>query len=138
MDAEIRLVDGITTVGIGESNHWVTMDGPEIHKGRAGANKPMELLLIAQGGCTAMDVLSILTKMHQPYTDMTVRVNGTQGQEHPRVFTSIKITYIVTGKVDPAKLEKAIVLSLEKYCPISAMLGKACSIEWDYEIVNDV
>jgi len=138
MEAEIRLVDGLTTVGMSDSNHWMPIDGPKDFGGHEGANKPVELLLISLGSCTAMDVLSILGKMRQPYEDLTVRITAEQREEHPRIFTSIKLRYLVKGKVDPGKLEKAISLSQERYCPISAMLRDVVPIEWEYEMVNGV
>ena len=134
MEAEIKILEGITAVGISGSNHWVPLDGSKAFKGREAANSPMELVLIALGGCTAMDVASILTKMHQPFSDLKILLNAEQKEEYPRVFTKIMIKYVITGDVEVGKLEKAISLSQEKYCPVSAMLGCACPIEWEYDI----
>lgn len=130
------MLDGLTVMGMSDSNHWVALDGPRDFRGREGANKPMELLLISLGGCTAMDVLSILGKMREPYTGLVVKVRAEQSEEHPRVFRNIHLRYIVEGEVDPAKVEKAIRLSQERYCPVTAMLREAVPIEWEYEIVG--
>ena len=134
VEAEIKMLKGITTMGKSDSNHWVAMDGMKDFDGSEGANKPMELVLIALGGCTAMDVISILTKMRQPFKGLSARLSAEVTQEHPKVFERIKIKYIVEGEVDPEKLERAITLSQERYCPVTAMLRKACPIEWEYEI----
>jgi len=134
MEAEIKMVKGITTVGISDSNHWVPMDGLKDFNGAEGANKPMELVLIALGGCTVMDVISILSKMHQPFKGLGAKLSAEVSQEHPKVFERIKIKYIVEGEVEPEKLERAITLSQDRYCPVSAMLRNVCSIEWEYEI----
>ncbi|MDP6155926.1 MAG: OsmC family protein [Candidatus Thermoplasmatota archaeon] len=134
MEAEINMLEGITTVGKSDSNHWVTMDGLKDFNGAEGANKPMELVLIALGGCTVMDVISILSKMHQPFTGVGAKLSADVSEEHPKVFERIKIKYIVDGKVEPEKLERAIKLSRDRYCPVSSMLRKACPIEWEYEI----
>lgn len=134
MEAEIKLLEGISTVGISESNHWVPMDGSKAFEGREAANTPMELVLIALGGCTAMDVASILAKMHQSIRDLRVTLNAEQSEEYPRVFTKIRMKFIVEGEVEPEKLEKAITLSQEKYCSVGAMLRCACPIEWESEI----
>ena len=134
MEAEIKLVEGLTTVAISESNHWIPIDGAKSFNGREGANKPMELVLIALGSCTAMDVLSILAKMRQTVTDLRVKLKADQQEEHPKVFTKIEMNFMVKGEVAPEKLEKAITMSQEKYCPVAAMLKISCPIEWEYVI----
>lgn len=137
MEAEIKLVEGLTAVGISDSNHWVPMDGDRKYDGREGANMPMEMVLMALGGCTGMDVASILSNMHEPYSDIRVKLEAEQSEELPKVFTSIMINFIVKGNVDPKKLERAISLSQDKYCPVAAMLKNACPIEWEFEIVEE-
>ena len=134
MEAEIKLVEGLTTVGISESNHWIPIDGARDFNGREGANKPMELMLIALGSCTAMDVLSILAKMRQPVTDLRVKLKADQQEEHPKVFTNIHLNFMVKGDVAPEKLERAITLSQTKFCPVAAMLKISCPIDWEYVI----
>ncbi len=92
--------------------------------------RPMELLIMGLAGCTAMDVVSILTKKRQVITAFEVKVDGQRATEHPRVFTHITIEYIITGhQVDPEAVERAIELSATKYCPAQAMFGKIVPIE---------
>jgi len=134
MEAEIKMVEGLTTLGMSESNHWIPIDGARDFNGREGANKPMELVLIALGSCTAMDVLSILAKMRQNVTDLRLKLQADQQEEHPKVFTKIHLNFMVKGDVNPEKLERAITLSQEKYCPVAAMLKISCPIEWEYVI----
>ena len=95
----------------------------------------MELLLISLGSCTGSDVASILQKKRVPVDTMEVIVNGEREETHPKVYTKIHIEYIFYGtNMDTKDLERAIDLSQNKYCPISAMLGKACEITHSFEI----
>jgi putative redox protein len=99
---------------------------------------PMELLLIGLAGCTAMDVISILKKKRQPFTDLQVKVKGDRAQEHPKVYTHIEMEYVVTGKgVDPKAVARAIELSETKYCSASAMLSQAAEITTSYRIEEE-
>ena len=97
--------------------------------------RPMELLAIGLGGCTAMDVISILQKKRQDISGFEVRIDAERATDHPKVFTHMKIEYIVHGhQVDRAAVERAIELSTTKYCPAQAMLVKAVEIEHTYII----
>ena len=99
--------------------------------------KPSELLQSALGSCTAFDVVNVLTKRRQKLVDLEVSVEGTQQEENPWTFTHFHIHYKFTGvNLDPKEVEKAIHLSEEKYCSVSATLSKAAEITWDYEIVD--
>jgi putative redox protein len=98
---------------------------------------PMELLLVGLAGCTAMDVISILEKKRQEVTSFDVRVQAERATEHPRVFTSIVLEYVVTGhQIDRAAVERSVELSATKYCSASAMLGKVVPIEHKITIVE--
>lgn len=103
-----------------------------------GANdgfRPMELIAIGLAGCTAMDVISILQKKRQDVTGFEVHVDAQRANEHPKVFTQIKINYLIKGRqVEKVAVERAIELSATKYCPAQAMLEKAVQIEHSYEI----
>jgi len=135
MKVTITQVQGLTFVGKGESNHWVSIDGPVQFNGSEAGSRPMELLLISLGSCTGSDVASILQKKRVPVDTMEVIVNGEREETHPKVYTKIHIEYIFYGtNMDTKDLERAIDLSQNKYCPISAMLGKACEITHSLEI----
>lgn len=130
----IKRIKGLTLAARGDSGHWTMIDTVEELDGNQGAAPPMELLLISLGGCTGMDVLSILAKMKQPVRDFRIELEAEHAPEHPKVYTKIKIFYIVKGKVEPAKLERAIELSQERYCPVTAMLKPTVNIETSYRI----
>jgi putative redox protein len=127
----------MTFVGESGSGHAVVMDGAPEHGGRDLGIRPMEMLLLGVGGCTAFDVVSILKKSRQAIVDCEVEVDSDRAQEVPKVFTRIHIHFIVSGNgLDPAKVEKAVNLSAEKYCSASIMLGKMAEITHDFEIVE--
>lgn len=96
--------------------------------------RPMELLLTALAGCSAMDVLSILEKKREPVKGFRVVVNAHRAHEHPKVYTNIQLTYQVRGNINPKALEHAIHLTESTYCGVGAMLGKCATITSDYEI----
>lgn len=92
------------------------------------ANSPMELVLIALCGCTASDVVGILQKKREPFTSLEVSAEGNRAADYPQVYTEIKVTYRVGGKVSRKAMEDAVRLSKEKYCSVSAMLEKSAKI----------
>ncbi len=91
--------------------------------------KPMELMLVALGGCTAMDVDSILTKMRYGFS-LAVEVRGRRRREHPRVYTDIEILYRIDGDVPERAAQRAVSLSLNRYCSASAMLSNSARISY--------
>lgn len=135
MKAEIVQVKGITFVGKTDSGHWVPMDGPVDFQGSDAAIRPKELMLISLGGCTGADVASILSKMRENISRFEVDVDAESATEHPKVFTKIHITYRFWGEgLKEANIEKAINLSQERYCSVSAMLKKALDITHSFEL----
>ena len=105
--------------------------------GDAPGFRPMELMAVGLAGCTAMDVLSIIQKKRQDVTDFAVEVYTTSADEHPYVWTSVRIKYIVTGHgVEPAAVERAIELSEQTYCPAQNMINKCVDIDLEYEIIE--
>ncbi len=130
-------IKGVTFSGITSSNHWVPMDGPSKFGGEEGATRPKELLLLSLAGCTGSDVASILTKMRQKFTRFEVHVAAEMADEHPRVYTKIHITYKVWGDVKEENVVKAINLSQDVYCAVTAMLKKSVEITHSYEINPD-
>ncbi|MFA7097380.1 MAG: OsmC family protein [Gammaproteobacteria bacterium] len=137
MKARIKWVQDATFVGESGSGHAVVLDGPPESGGRNLGVRPMEMLLMGLGGCTAFDVVHILKKARQPITDCVVEVQAERAETVPKVFTHIHVRYIVTGKsLSETQVKRAIELSKEKYCSASIMLGKAVEISHDYEIVE--
>lgn len=104
----------------------IDVPGPD---GTSRGVRPKGLLLAGLGGCTGMDVVSILEKMRVPFEGLAVEVSAAQSDDHPKVFTAIRVTYRFKGRDLPMdKLERAVQLSQEKYCGVSAMLGKTAAI----------
>lgn len=116
--------------------HHFTVDADESVGGKDRGPRPKALLLSGLAGCTGMDVASILGKMKMPYDSFAIEIDAETTDEHPKVYKTISIRYIFTGKeLDRGKIEKAVKLSQEKYCGVSAMLGKTAKIE--SEIVTE-
>ncbi len=136
MKIEVKMADGLTLLAKGESDHWIVIDGSKEFGGHEAASKPMELLLISLAGCTAMDVISLLNKMRVNFKDLRVRVEAKQKDEHPKVFTSINLEYIIYGnELKNEKIEMAINKSQEKYCPVTAMLKENVPIKYTYKVI---
>jgi len=138
MQAIVRYTGGLSFMGKGETNHWVTMDGPAELSGEDAGSRPKELLLLALGGCTGADVASLLNKRRVRFRKFEIAVAAEVAETHPRVFTHIALTYRFEGDDVPvAEIERAIHMSQDKYCMVSAMLRKAVPIEWSAEINGD-
>jgi putative redox protein len=116
------------------NDHIILLDADESAGGHEYGPRPKPLTLVALGGCTGMDVISILKKMKVEPEYFNVQVEGELTDDHPKVYHTITISYIFRGQnLEREKLEKAISLSQEKYCGVSAMLGKAAKLQ--YKIV---
>jgi putative redox protein len=135
MKARIKLADGMTFVAESGSGHAVVVDASPDVGGRDLGPRPMELVLMGTGACSAVDVVHILRKARQAITDCVVELDSDRAPEDPKVFTRIHLHYIVTGKgLNPLQVERAIKLSKEKYCSASIMLAKTAAITFDFEI----
>lgn len=131
MEARVKWVEDLSFVGESSSDHQIMMDGNSGDK----APSPMEMVLIAAGGCSAIDVVSILRKGRHQVTDCEVKLTSERREEAPRLFTDINLHFIVSGKELTDKIvERAVQLSAEKYCSVSLMLGKAANITHSFEI----
>ena len=137
MKGTVTLQEGSTFEGVAGSGHRVTMDvAPEVG-GRNLGLRPMEMVLLGLGGCTAIDVLHMLRKGRQPITDMRVELDAERADDVPKVFTRIHLHFVLTGAgLDPHKIERAINLSASKYCSASMMLNKIAEMTHDFEIVK--
>jgi putative redox protein len=135
MQAKVTQVKGITFIGKGASDHWVSMDGPEEFGGSNSAARPKELLLIGLGGCTGSDVASILNKMKENFSRFEIDIDAETATEHPKVYTNVHLKYKFWGEdLKQENIEKAIKLSQEKYCSVTAMLQKAIDITYSFEL----
>ncbi len=137
MKARVKLVEQGTFVAESGSGHSVVMDtAPEVG-GRNLGMRPMEMLLLGMGGCTAIDVISILEKARQAVTDCVVELSAERADQPPKVFTRIHVCYLVSGRdLKEHHVERAIKLSAEKYCSASVMLGKTAEITHEYKIIQ--
>ena len=137
MKARIKWVENVAFLGETDSGHAVLMDGAPEGGGRNLGPRPMEMLLIGAGGCTAYDVVHILKKSRAQITDCVAEITAERADEDPKVFTKIHFHFTVTGKnLKPEQVERAITLSAEKYCSASIMLGKTATITHDFELVE--
>ncbi|HEY9167200.1 MAG TPA: OsmC family protein [Candidatus Kryptonia bacterium] len=134
--AVVRQVRGMTFVGLTESGHWVSVDGPPDFGGSNAAIRPKELVLIALGACTGSDVASILQKKKIKLSGFEVKLKAHVADEHPQVYTKIHIEYVFYGEnLSKPDLERAIDLSQNKYCPVSAMLRPSVELTNSYVIL---
>jgi len=137
MKARVKWVQDAMFVGESGSGHSVVMDGPPEGGGRDLGIRPMEMLLLGTGGCTAYDVVSILKKSRQAVKDCVVELSAERAESVPAVFTAIHIHFVISGKgLSDASVKRAVELTAEKYCSASIMLGQVADITHDYEIIE--
>ncbi len=138
MKVRVKKVEGLKLVGESYSGHSVVIDTKKDVGGSGTAPSPMEYLLIALGGCTLMDVISILKKMGVKYDEIEIEVEGKRKEEHPKYFEEVNLNYIIKGEnVDIEKVKRAIDLSLEKYCSVSNNLKPKTKINYNIEIKKE-
>ena len=138
MKARVQWLDGRAFVGESGSGHAVVMDGAPDSGGRNVGVRPMEMLLLGLGGCTAFDIVMILERMRERVTGLDIALEAERAGEDPKVFTHVKMIYKVTGRnLKPANVERAVNLSAEKYCSASAMFEKTAKIEHSFEIIEE-
>lgn len=132
MQARVKWVEGMTFLGESASGHQILMDGNAGDK----APSPMEMVLISAGGCSAIDVVSILQKGRLDVRDCEVKLTSERREEAPRLFTHINLHFVVTGKgLTDKAVERAVALSAEKYCSVALMLGQAVNITHSFETI---
>ena len=135
MKARVKWLEDMTLVGEAGSGHAVVMDGPPELGGRNLGLRPMEMVLLGMGGCTAIDVLHILKKARQAVVDCVVELDAERAPTDPKVFTRIQVHFIVSGRnLNERQVERAVQLSAEKYCSASIMLGKTAEITHTFEL----
>jgi len=137
MHTQIKWIDDLTFMGETPSGHSLTMSAGAKFGGRDSAVRPMEMILLGMGGCSAIDVMSILEKSRQKVTDCRVELTAKRADQIPKVFTQIHVHYVVSGcGIKESHVARAIKLSAEKYCSVSIMLAKSVDITFDYEIIE--
>jgi putative redox protein len=136
MKARIKWIENAALLGESGSGHAVVMDGPPESGGRGLGIRPMEMMLLGMGGCTALDVIYILRKARQPVSDCVVEIEAERADQVPKVFSRIHVHFTVSGDgLSDKQVARAVQLSAEKYCSASIMLGKTAGITHEYEIV---
>lgn len=137
MNARIKWIQDVMFLGESGSGHSVVMDGAPDAGGRNLGFRPMEMLLLGLGGCSAFDVMLILKRGREAVTDCVVDIDAERATTDPKVFTKIVMHYTVTGRgLDPKKVERAVQLSAEKYCSASAIIGKTAEIAHTITLVD--
>lgn len=132
MQAKVKWAGDMQFIGESGSGHSVLMDGD----GAKSAPSPMEMVLLAAGGCSSIDVVSILKKARQPIVDCQVELTTERAESTPRIFTKIHLSFTLTGRAELSEKQvaRAVELSMEKYCSVSLMLEKNCPIEHSYHV----
>ncbi len=137
MHARIKWIENVTFLAESGSNHALILDGAPEAGGRNLGPRPMELLLMGTGGCTAFDVVMILKKARQEIIACEAVLEAERAEKEPKVFTKIHFHFIVTGKnLKAEQVNRAISLSHEKYCSASIMLAKTAEITYDFEVIE--
>ena len=136
--AKITYVNGMQFVGEADSGHAIVMDGPSEAGRKDTGLRPMELLLIGIGGCSGMDIVSILKKKKENVTGVEINVNGQKAESYPQKFTGIEIEFIIKGKnISETAVKRAVQLSMEKYCSVKATLEGSAKINYAYKIIEE-
>jgi putative redox protein len=137
MKARIKWVQDVMFVGESGSGHSVVMDGAPESGGRNLGVRPMEMMLLGLGGCSAFDVVTILRRGREQVTDCIVELDGTRADTDPKVFTAVELVYKISGKnLDRSKVERAVALSAEKYCSASKMFGMTAKLTHRIELID--
>jgi putative redox protein len=136
--ANVKYTGGMQFVASADSGHAVIMDADSDVGGSNTGSRPMELLLMGIGGCSGMDIISILKKKKQTITGLEAQVSGTMAEDYPHKYTEISIEYIVRGKaVSEEAVKRAVQLSMDKYCSVKATLEGSAKITFSYKIVEE-
>jgi putative redox protein len=138
MRARVKWIEDMSFLAVSGSGHGVVLDGAPEAGGRNLGPRPMEMLLLGLGGCTAFDVIHILRRGREQVTDCVVEVEAQRAETDPKIFTSIHIHYVVTGRgLAESKVERAVALSAEKYCSASVIMGKTAKITHDWKVIDE-
>jgi putative redox protein len=137
MHARIKWIENVSFVAESGSGHAVVIDGAPESGGRNLGPRPMELVLMGAGACSAFDVVMILKKARQDVVDCVCDLAAVRADTDPKVFTKITMTFTVTGrKLDRKQVERAVHLSHDKYCSATIMLAKTATIEVDTQVIE--
>ena len=137
-NAKVTYVQGLQFVGMASSGHAIVMDSDPAVGGHNSGLRPMELLLLGIGGCSGMDVVSILKKKKQDVTGFEINVKGEKAEDYPKKFTEINLEFIVRGRnISEDAVKKAIDLTMNKSCSVKATLEGSAQISFSYKIIQE-
>lgn len=138
LDAKVTYLNGLQFVGVTSSGHAIVMDGDPSVGGSNTGSRPMELLLLGAGGCSGMDVISILKKKKQDVTGLEISVKGEKAEDYPKKFTGISLEFVVKGRnISEDAVKRAVELSMNKYCSVKATLEGSAKITFSYKIIQE-
>lgn len=136
--ANVKYTGGMQFLASADSGHAVVMDADADVGGSNTGSRPMELLLMGIGGCSGMDIISILKKKKQNISGLEANVSGIMADDYPHRYTAIAIEYIVRGRgVTDEAVKRAVQLSMDKYCSVKATLEGSARIDFSYKIIED-
>jgi len=138
LKAKVTYTGGMQFVGEADSGHAIVMDGPPETGGNNTGLRPTELLLLGIGGCSGMDVVSILRKKREKGSGVEINVDGQKAEDYPQKFTVIKMEFVIKGRnVSEEAVKRAIQLSMDKYCSVKATLEGSAKIDYTYKIIEE-
>lgn len=138
MKARVKWIEDLTFMAESPSGHSLLLSAGENNGGKDNCLRPLELLLLGLGGCSSIDVISILKKSRQEVSDCEVSISAERFDGVPAYFTRITCHFVVTGTdLSDNQVKRAVDLSFEKYCSVSLMLGEKAELAWSYEIQED-
>lgn len=133
---KIRYAGGMRFIGETPSGHEVPMDAGRESGGENSGPRPMEMVLVGLGGCTGMDVISILEKKKQEVTGFEINISARKAPDHPKKYTDIEMEYVIKGKgISEEAVKRAIALSMDKYCSVKATIEGVARITFSYKIL---
>lgn len=139
LHAHITYIEDMQFIGKASSGHEIVMDSDPSVGGHNAGVRPTELLLLGIGGCSGMDVISILRKKKQEVTGFAINVKGKRDEDYPKKFTEITIEFSIKGKnISEEAVKRAIDLSMNKYCSVKATLEGSAKISFSYKIIQEV
>lgn len=136
MKAKIKKTDDMTFLGKADSGHWITIDEPEEIGGSDGGPRPMELVLIAFGGCAGVSLAKLMEKMRIDYEGLEMEISAIRREENPKIYTEVHIKFKIWGDVQEQKVKKAVKESQEKYCSVGGILRNSADVTHEYEIIE--
>ncbi len=138
MNAVVSYVKGLQFIGESSSGHAIVMDGDPSVGGHNTGMRPAELLLLGIGGCSGMDIVSILKKKRQEVTGFEINVKGKRAEDYPKKFTEITLEFVVKGRdISEVAVKRAVDLSMNKYCSVKATLEGTAKIHFSYKIIQE-